>query len=98
MSHIFFCSACFTRCREDLPQTRVPLQIVSPCAEPPGGESWLHEVQHDGHRLIAIAARGEPKLISHKLHDRTALFRLPFEKLDAAACRHGARRPDRHSR
>jgi hypothetical protein len=23
---------------------RVPLQIVSSCAEPPGGDGWLHEV------------------------------------------------------
>jgi len=44
----------------------------------------LHEVKHDGHRLIAIAAGGELKPISRNGLDRTALFRLPFEKLHAA--------------
>jgi bifunctional non-homologous end joining protein LigD len=37
---------------------RVPadirLQIVSPSARPPDGNDWLHEIKHDGHRLIAI--------------------------------------------
>jgi ATP-dependent DNA ligase len=32
------------------------LQIVSPSAQPPEGEGWLHEVKHDGHRLLASAA------------------------------------------
>ena len=35
---------------------RVPLQIVSPCAEPLEGDGWLHEVKHDGHGLLAITA------------------------------------------
>jgi ATP-dependent DNA ligase len=40
----------------DLPE-RVPFQIVAPSAEPPDGKGWLHEVKHDGHRLLAIIAR-----------------------------------------
>jgi bifunctional non-homologous end joining protein LigD len=63
---------------------RVPLQIVSPCAAPPDGDGWLHEIKHDGHRLLAIVADGEPRLLSRNGHDRTALFRLPFDKLVAA--------------
>jgi bifunctional non-homologous end joining protein LigD len=38
-------------------------------------------VKHDGHRLVAIAAAGDLTLIGRNGHDRTALFREPFEKL-----------------
>jgi bifunctional non-homologous end joining protein LigD len=62
-----------------------PFQIVSPSAQPPPeGEGWLHEVKHDGHRLLAIVSGGDLKLISRNGHDRTALFREPFDKLAAA--------------
>jgi bifunctional non-homologous end joining protein LigD len=47
--------------RAEIPR-RVPLQIVSPSAEPPYGDSWLHEVKHDGHRLLAIVAGGVVEL------------------------------------
>jgi bifunctional non-homologous end joining protein LigD len=36
-----------------IPRT-VHLQIVSPSAELPAGDGWLHEVKYDGHRLVAI--------------------------------------------
>jgi ATP-dependent DNA ligase len=35
----------------DLPRD-VRLQIVTPRAEPPDGGGWLHEIKHDGHRLV----------------------------------------------
>jgi bifunctional non-homologous end joining protein LigD len=38
------------------PPGEVRFQIVSACAEPPAGEGWLHEIKHDGHRLLAIIA------------------------------------------
>jgi hypothetical protein len=44
---------------------RVPLQIVAPSAEPPDGEGWLHEIKHDGDRLLAIVAGGELRLLKH---------------------------------
>jgi len=50
---------------------RVPLQIVSSCAEPPEGDGWLHEVKHDGHRLIAVAEAAGLRLISRNGYDRT---------------------------
>jgi bifunctional non-homologous end joining protein LigD len=34
--------------------TSVRLQIVMPSPAPPDGEGWLHEIKHDGHRLVAI--------------------------------------------
>jgi bifunctional non-homologous end joining protein LigD len=51
------------------------LQIVSPAAKPPTGDGWLHEIKHDGHRLIAVIdARGQLSLISRNGFDRTPLF------------------------
>jgi bifunctional non-homologous end joining protein LigD len=65
----------------ELPR-QVRLQIISPGAEPPSGDGWLHEVKHDGHRLLAIAAGHKPlRLLSRNGHNRTALFRAPFEPL-----------------
>jgi bifunctional non-homologous end joining protein LigD len=61
------------------------LQIVTPAANPPTGNGWLHEIKHDGHRLIAVIdARGQLSLISRNGFDRTPLFRAPFRKLAAA--------------
>jgi DNA ligase D-like protein (predicted ligase) len=68
---------------DELPQ-RVRLQIVAPSAEPPDGDGWLHEVKHDGHRLLAIVAGDELQLISRNGHDRTAVFREPFLPLAVA--------------
>jgi ATP-dependent DNA ligase len=31
-------------------------QIVSTCPEIPDGDAWLHEIKHDGHRLLAIVS------------------------------------------
>ena len=35
--------------------SRVDLALVTPCAEPPVGDGWLHEIKHDGHRLERFA-------------------------------------------
>jgi bifunctional non-homologous end joining protein LigD len=64
----------------DLPHD-IRLQIVSPGAEPPDGNGWLHEIKHDGHRLLAIVAGDALRLLSRNGRDRTALFREPFGPL-----------------
>jgi bifunctional non-homologous end joining protein LigD len=66
--------------RAEIPH-RVQLQIVSPSAEPPDGDGWLHEIKHDGHRLLAIIAGDALRLISRNGHDRAHLFRGPFRGL-----------------
>jgi bifunctional non-homologous end joining protein LigD len=71
----------------ETPRT-VHLQIVAPSAEPPAGDGWLHEVKRDGQRLVAIVAGDNLKLISRNGHDRTALFREPFENSSPQTCRH----------
>ena len=57
----------------------IRLQIVASCPGPLEDDGWLHEIKHDGHRLLAIVAGGELKLISRNGHDRTALFCAPIE-------------------
>src|SRR4051812_15071667 len=54
----------------DLPG-EVRLQIVSHGAEPPASGGWLHEIKHDGHRLVAIVAGERLKLVSRNGFDRT---------------------------
>jgi bifunctional non-homologous end joining protein LigD len=67
----------------DLPE-RIPLQVVTSTTAPPDGKGWLHEIKHDGHRLVAIIADGAVRLLSRNARDRTELFAAPFEKLRAA--------------
>lgn len=70
--------------RAEVPRPLPPPQIVTGCPEPPEGQGWLHEVKHDGHRLLAIISASDITLVSRNGHDRTALFRAPFDKLAAA--------------
>jgi ATP-dependent DNA ligase len=60
------------------------VQIVSPCAQPPDGDGWLHKIKHDGHRLLAIVSGGDVKLISRNGHDR-AVYQS-FGRNYQAAC------------
>jgi bifunctional non-homologous end joining protein LigD len=59
-------------------------QIVSRCAEPRARGGWLHEVKHDGHRLVAVVAGERVKLLSRNGYDRTGIFREPFRGVAAA--------------
>src|ERR1041385_1101040 len=63
----------------------VRLQIVTPCKRPPSGDGWLHEIKHDGNRLVAILwGDGQLMLLSRNGYDRTKLFREPFRPLIGA--------------
>src|SRR5215469_5685635 len=65
----------------------VRFQIVPGCAEPPSGDGWLHEIKHDGHRLLAIIAGGELRLMSRNGHDRTSCFMHRSSRLPPPDCR-----------
>ena len=78
--------------------TSVRLQIVTPSPAPPEGEGWLHEIKHDGHRLVAIIDdSGRLRLISRNGYDRTEAFGAPFGRLAAAGTSSSsiAKRPGR---
>ena len=57
-------------------------QIVTACKRPPSGDGWLHEIKHDGHRLVAILpGDGKLMLLSRNGYDRTRIFRKPFRPM-----------------
>jgi bifunctional non-homologous end joining protein LigD len=60
------------------------LQVCTASAEPPAGDGWLHEIKHDGHRLLAMLdGAGGLRLLSMNGYNRTELFRAPFDGLVA---------------
>jgi bifunctional non-homologous end joining protein LigD len=67
--------------------THVRLQIVGSAPEPPAGDGWLHEIKHDGHRLVAVIdGRGVLRLLTRNGYDRSKLFRAPFHDIAALGC------------
>jgi ATP-dependent DNA ligase len=68
----------------------LPPGFVPPClptkAEcPPSGELWLHEIKHDGFRVIARKDGAKVRLYSRPGNDLTYRFPLIVEFLGSAA-------------
>jgi bifunctional non-homologous end joining protein LigD len=54
-----------------LPSRALPAGFIAPClptsaSQPPSGEPWLHEIKHDGFRVIA-RKDGAPSAQKHGL-------------------------------
>src|SRR5262245_14530499 len=65
---------------------RLPAGFVPPCLptkaqQPPSGEAWLHEIKHDGFRVIARKDGHRVRLYSRPGHDLTHRFPLIVEAL-----------------
>ena len=65
-------------------RTRPRLGIIEPCLPspakaPPSGDGWLHEIKHDGFRIMARRDRAGVRLISRHGNDFTARFPLAVE-------------------
>src|SRR3954454_22982921 len=45
--------------------------LPSPAAKPPAGPNWLHEVKHDGFRLMARRDSAGIRLLSQNAHEWT---------------------------
>jgi bifunctional non-homologous end joining protein LigD len=59
----------------------LPLGFVPPCLltkapQPPSGEPWLHEIKHDGFRVIARKYETRVRLYSRPGNDLTNCFAL----------------------
>jgi ATP-dependent DNA ligase len=72
-----------------LHQHTLPAGFISPCLptkahEPPSGGQWLHEIKHDGFRIIARKSGERVRLYSRPGNDFTRRFPL---------IRRGARSP-----
>jgi len=60
--------------------------FISPCLPikakiPPSGEAWLHEIKHDGFRVIARKDGAQVKLYSRPGNDLTYRFPLIVDAL-----------------
>ena len=56
-----------------LPLTQ-PLALAMVVETPPEGDEWLHEIKHDGYRIVARIEEGEVRLISRNGKDWTKEF------------------------
>jgi bifunctional non-homologous end joining protein LigD len=59
--------------RGPLPPTQ-PLALAMVVEAPPAGDDWLHEIKHDGYRIVARIEEGEVRLISRNGKDWTKEF------------------------
>jgi ATP-dependent DNA ligase len=64
----------------------LPAGFIEPCLptnapQPPSGDAWLHEIKHDGFRLIARKVDMQVKLYSRPGNDLTYRFPLIVETL-----------------
>ncbi|HTV91002.1 MAG TPA: DNA ligase D [Stellaceae bacterium] len=73
--------------KRGLPDRLAP-QLATLAERPPEGDEWLHEIKHDGYRLLARIDRGNIRLITRGGLDWTARFptlaqaflRLPLDQ------------------
>ena len=64
----------------------LPAGFIAPCLpssalQPPNGEDWVHEIKHDGFRVIARKSGDRVKLYSRPGNDLTDRFPLIVEAL-----------------
>jgi ATP-dependent DNA ligase len=50
--------------------------LPSPADRPPSGSDWIHEIKHDGFRIIARKKGAQVRLYSRPGNDFEALARL----------------------
>src|SRR5262245_41501382 len=64
-----------------LPRGSLPPCLPTKALEPPSGEAWLHEIKHDGFRVIARKDGNRVRLYSRPGNDLTYRFPLVVESL-----------------
>ena len=64
------------RLRADRPQPRFQPCLPRPAKEPPAGPGWIHEIKHDGFRIIARRDATGVRLITRNGYDLAARFPL----------------------
>src|SRR5213592_2969410 len=64
-----------------LPSGFIPPCLPTKAERPPSGDLWLHEIKHDGFRVIARKDRARVRLYSRPGNDLTYRFPLIVESL-----------------
>jgi bifunctional non-homologous end joining protein LigD len=64
------------RVRADQSQPRFEPCLPRLAKEPPAGAGWIHEIKHDGLRIIAQREAGSARLITRNGHDFSGRFPL----------------------
>ena len=78
-------------------RTRVTSRHIKPCLpspadRPPSGPDWLHEIKHDGFRIMARRDGAGVRLITRHGNDFTARFPLAVAAVTALPARCSTRR------
>jgi bifunctional non-homologous end joining protein LigD len=61
--------------------------LPSPAKAPPSGPGWIHEIKHDGFRIMARRDGARVRLITRHGNDFTARFPLAVEAVGALSAR-----------
>jgi bifunctional non-homologous end joining protein LigD len=56
--------------------------LPSPADKPPSGTNWLHEIKHDGYRLMARRDSGGIRLLTRNGHDWASRYPLVVEAVN----------------
>jgi bifunctional non-homologous end joining protein LigD len=75
-------------------RSRLKSGFVAPCLpcptnEPPAGPGWIHEIKHDGFRILARRDKGRVRLFTRNGYDFTARFpkiAAAVESLSVRSC------------
>jgi len=71
---------------------RTPSGFIEPCLpspanHPPSGPGWIHEITHDGFRLMARRGAADVRLLSRNGHDWSLRYSLIVEPVAAVRVR-----------
>ena len=61
--------------------------LPSPAERPPSGEGWIHEIKHDGFRIMARRDGAGVRLITRHGNDFTSRFPLAAAAVSALSAR-----------
>jgi len=60
--------------------------VPSPAKAPPSGLGWLHEIKHDGFRILARRDSAGVRLITRAGNDRFPFIAMALGKLPVRSC------------
>jgi bifunctional non-homologous end joining protein LigD len=72
----------------------IPIGFIHPClpvsaSKPPAGDGWIHEIKHDGYRLLALRSGARVRLLTRNGFEWTERFPrivAAIEALDVKSC------------